>query len=113
MPSHPYTQALLAAVPAASPHDRALRRLLTGEPPDPFSSAAGCAFAGRCPLAILECIDQRPQPVRASVADHYVACLRAVVARDAGRGQARDDSLPPLVMERIAAMRDRRELTGP
>jgi oligopeptide/dipeptide ABC transporter ATP-binding protein len=109
MPCHPYTQALLAAVPAASPRDRAPRQLLEGEPPDPFAGVIGCAFAGRCPLAILDCLGTRPQPVRASIAEHEVACLRAVVARDAGIGLVRDDALSPRVMARIAAMRERRE----
>jgi len=112
-PGHPYTQALLAAVPASSPRGRATRSLLAGDPPDPFAAAAGCAFAGRCALAQPGCLEARPAPAAAGDADHRVACHRLVAARELGAAAPRDDTLPERVAARIARMRARRaELPG-
>src|SRR3546814_7027963 len=56
-PQHPYTQALLAAVPRPNPADRPDRKnyLVKGDLPDPTSPPTGCAFQTRCPLVIDEC----------------------------------------------------------
>jgi peptide/nickel transport system ATP-binding protein len=57
-PMHPYTQALLAAVP--DPAHRGPRRLLAGEPPNPAARPIGCAFHPRCPVAIAKCREIEP-----------------------------------------------------
>ena len=57
-PMHPYTQALLAAVP--DPAHRGPRPLLAGEPPNPAARPTGCAFHPRCPLAITKCREVEP-----------------------------------------------------
>jgi peptide/nickel transport system ATP-binding protein len=57
-PTHPYTQALLAAVP--DPAHRGPRQLLGGEPPNPAARPRGCAFHPRCPIAIPKCRDVEP-----------------------------------------------------
>ena len=72
-PRHPYTRALIQAVPVADPDARRERVLLQGELPDPGSLPPGCPFATRCPLAIDRCRAEVP----ALVADrdgHAVAC---------------------------------------
>jgi oligopeptide/dipeptide ABC transporter ATP-binding protein len=75
-PRHPYTRALLSAVPRLDAADRRARVVLDGEPPNPASPPSGCVFRTRCPLAIPACAAARPKlhPVGP---DHDVACIRA------------------------------------
>ena len=63
-PSHPYTQALLAAVPSADPARRTVRVLAEGEPPLASQSPAGCRFHPRCPMAFERCGQDEPAPYR-------------------------------------------------
>ncbi|CAN0501309.1 unnamed protein product, partial [Discosporangium mesarthrocarpum] len=61
-PQHPYTKALLAAVPKARPRDGSEKRVpLTGDPPSPINLPKGCRFAGRCPVAIEKCHSVAPK----------------------------------------------------
>ena len=62
-PRHPYTRALLAAVPRPGTQ-RVARAALRGELPDPANPPAGCAFHGRCPQAMPGCSLERPELVR-------------------------------------------------
>lgn len=73
-PAHPYTSALLSAIPVADPTVRPdARQTLAGEIPSPLSPPSGCRFRTRCPRADQQCIDE--VPVMAKVADdHFVAC---------------------------------------
>ena len=72
-PRHPYTRALLSAVPVADPTHKAERQHLAGEPPSPVSPPSGCAFHPRCPFATEQC--RREVPVLVSGRDgHAVAC---------------------------------------
>lgn len=74
-PRHPYTQALIAAVPQPDPKNRLHPRpVLSGEPPNPIQRPTGCAFHPRCPAYIKgRCETQTPQ--RREVAPgHWVAC---------------------------------------
>jgi oligopeptide transport system ATP-binding protein len=76
-PLHPYTQALLAAVPIPDPEVEAHREriILRGEVPSPSNPPAGCVFHPRCPLAIAEC--QRVVPeFREVKPGHWAACIR-------------------------------------
>ena len=59
-PRHPYTRALLSAIPAPDPGVRRERTLLTGEPPSPINLPDGCAFHPRCPFAIERCRTETP-----------------------------------------------------
>ena len=74
-PKHPYTRALLSAVPSADPNRRNRERRITiaGDPPNPINLPPGCRFASRCPLAEERCRVDTPQ--LGDVAQtHHVAC---------------------------------------
>jgi oligopeptide/dipeptide ABC transporter ATP-binding protein len=72
-PLHPYTQALLEAVPHPDPAVVLRPPRLTGDPPSPIRLPAGCRFASRCPLARAFCREHDPALVPAGAA-HEVAC---------------------------------------
>ena len=59
-PKHPYTQALISAVPEIDPTKRKAHMLLPGDPPNPENIPAGCPFNPRCPLAIDICGSVEP-----------------------------------------------------
>ena len=71
-PLHPYTKALLAAVPVPRPGRRRSRAAMQGEIPSPMSPPAGCAFHPRCPLATDRC--RFEMPVLRQVDGRNVAC---------------------------------------
>jgi oligopeptide/dipeptide ABC transporter ATP-binding protein len=76
-PRHPYTRALLSAVPVPDPEveDRRERILLTGDPPLPADPARGCAFQPRCPWRRPErCADEHPPLRTVGTAGHLAAC---------------------------------------
>ncbi len=74
-PTHPYTQALLSAVPVSSPFGRENRRrnLLEGEVPSPIDPPAGCSFHPRCRYAQQRCRREAP-PIRVVATDQQSAC---------------------------------------
>jgi len=76
-PAHPYTRALLSAVPIPDPAVEAKRKriILEGDVPSPLSPPSGCNFHPRCPEAIEVCKEQIP-PLRLLGNDHWVACHR-------------------------------------
>jgi oligopeptide/dipeptide ABC transporter ATP-binding protein len=71
---HPYTRALLNAVPQPDPLRRRLRLLLEGEPPSPFQPIDGCAFHPRCPRARAGVCEHEAPPLTAIGDAHDVAC---------------------------------------
>ena len=72
-PAHPYTRALIAAIPAAHPSARKRRTPLDGEVPSAASLPSGCRFRTRCPLASDLCAAEAPVP-RLVAPGHSVAC---------------------------------------
>lgn len=72
-PRHPYTQALISAVPSVDPEERRSRVKLTGEIPSPLSPPSGCPFHPRCAIAVDRCRQERPQLDR-DAQGHAVAC---------------------------------------
>ncbi|MCB9914317.1 MAG: ATP-binding cassette domain-containing protein [Planctomycetes bacterium] len=72
-PAHPYTQALLSAVPHADPDRKKQRVLLTGDVPSPVNPPKGCHFAPRCPVAEKRCFESYPQHTTMSDT-HTAAC---------------------------------------
>ena len=72
-PLHPYTEALLSAVPAPDPDRKKKRILLTGEVPSPMNIPSGCRFRTRCPIAKAVCRQEEP-PLSKRNTDHKVAC---------------------------------------
>ncbi len=81
---HPYTRALLSAVPVPDPDLERSRahRVVSGELPSPINPPSGCVFHPRCPLAIEECRRAVPQP-RDFGRGHLAACIRAEEAEKA------------------------------
>ena len=75
-PKHPYTAALLSAVPEPDPRTRSKRIVLQGEVANPAAPPSGCYFHPRCPHAIEVCRTQAPV-VQATSPGHLVACHRA------------------------------------
>ena len=74
-PLHPYTQALMSAIPIPDPHVRKQRILLPGDVPSPVNPPGGCRFHPRCPVAVPHCAAQEP-PTHEVSRDHWVACWR-------------------------------------
>ncbi|MFC1936399.1 ABC transporter ATP-binding protein [Chloroflexota bacterium] len=72
-PLHPYTQALLAAVPVPDPLDRRTQEMPRGEIPNPINPPSGCRFHPRCPLAEARCEEEEPE-LRELRPGHKVAC---------------------------------------
>ena len=77
-PIHPYTKALLSAVPIPDPILDAQRErvLLSGEVPSPLNPPSGCVFHPRCPIANEQCTQVLPE-LRQVEPDHWAACIRA------------------------------------
>jgi oligopeptide transport system ATP-binding protein len=72
-PQHPYTRALIAAVPEVSVTRAGPRQALSGEPPDPAAPPSGCPFHPRCPLVRDECRTVRPE-LRVKAGGQLAAC---------------------------------------
>jgi oligopeptide transport system ATP-binding protein len=73
-PLHPYTQALIEAVPIPDPKMKNLQAQLRGEVPSPINPPPGCRFNPRCPKATSECSEKRP-PMLEIKKGHFVACI--------------------------------------
>ncbi|MBK9605983.1 MAG: hypothetical protein IPO58_05965 [Betaproteobacteria bacterium] len=73
-PLHPYTRALIAAVPVPDPDSQRERFVLEGEIPSPMELPSGCPLRGRCPIEQPVCAE--PPPFREVAPGRYVACHR-------------------------------------
>ncbi|RIU94545.1 ABC transporter ATP-binding protein [Oceanobacillus picturae] len=73
-PKHPYTQALLSAVPKANPHQEKERIILKGDLPSPANPPKGCKFHTRCPFAEAICRSEKPTMKQVSLTGQMAAC---------------------------------------
>jgi oligopeptide/dipeptide ABC transporter ATP-binding protein len=84
-PQHPYTEALLSAVPVPDPEAARKRIILKGDVPSSITPPAGCRFHTRCPYAFARCSKEEPE-MREALPGHHVAChLREVQTADIAR----------------------------
>jgi oligopeptide/dipeptide ABC transporter ATP-binding protein len=72
-PLHPYTQALVAAIPIPDPMSKRKRIVLPGEIPSPVHPPSGCGFHTRCPFAETKCREEEP-PLREWRKGQWAAC---------------------------------------
>ena len=74
-PNHPYTKALLSAVPSPDIHAKKDRIILTGDIPSPINPPSGCVFRTRCPMAIADCARIVPE-LKEVTPGQFAACIR-------------------------------------
>lgn len=106
-PRHPYTMALLSAIPEPE-HGRSQSQIpLIGEMPSPAAPPSGCRFHTRCPFARADCADRVPDLGPATEPGHEVACFYwEEIARDAAvRAPRHDKPRPPAIAARLALYR--------
>ena len=72
-PLHPYTKALMSAIPVPNPEFKKQRIILQGDVPSPVNPPSGCPFHPRCPVAQPICSKEKPE-LREIKPEHYVAC---------------------------------------
>ncbi|HLG84739.1 MAG TPA: dipeptide ABC transporter ATP-binding protein [Bradyrhizobium sp.] len=100
-PRHPYTRALLSAIPVPKPRAKRSRIVLQGELPSALDPPAGCRFHTRCPYVIERCRLERPQ-LTADGTGHATACHRSADLPPAETILPSDGELSP-VLERLVA----------
>ncbi len=105
-PRHPYSRALLAAVPRPDPRARGARSILEGDPPSPIEPPSGCRFRTRCPFATADCAQRDPvlEPI---AADHAVACLRSAELPPPAPSPAMEPA--PVLQRRLALLEATRD----
>ncbi|MGH6760827.1 MAG: ABC transporter ATP-binding protein [Phyllobacterium sp.] len=74
-PQHPYTRALMSAIPSPDPAAKAERQILKGDIPSPANPPGGCVFRTRCPKALEACAAAVPE-LREVTPGHFKACIR-------------------------------------
>ncbi len=84
-PRHPYTRALISAIPIPDPAAKRQRILLSGDPPSPLNPPKGCRFHTRCPIATEICRREQP-PARELVGGIRAACHHLEAAEAEGNG---------------------------
>jgi oligopeptide/dipeptide ABC transporter ATP-binding protein len=100
-PHHPYTQALLSAIPVPSPVGRGPRRLLAGDPPSPITPPAGCHLHPRCPHAADVC--RTAVPALVAEGAHATACHRIDAIGTTGFTPPTEADMSPSLKRLLAA----------
>jgi peptide/nickel transport system ATP-binding protein len=87
-PAHPYTRALLAAMPSSDPDKRTEVPPLSGDPPNPIDPPPGCRFHTRCPFAEAPCSNVAPKLTELDTMGHQAACHMAIPGSGHSRAPA-------------------------
>ncbi|MGJ4926752.1 ABC transporter ATP-binding protein [Bradyrhizobium sp. HKCCYLS2038] len=87
-PAHPYTRALLAAMPSSDPDKRTEVPPLSGDPPNPIDPPPGCRFHTRCPFAEAPCANVAPRLTELDTMGHQAACHMAIPGSGHSRAPA-------------------------
>ncbi|TSD87326.1 ATP-binding cassette domain-containing protein [Mycobacterium sp. KBS0706] len=111
-PLHPYTQALMKAIPVPSPSGRQAKSLLQGDVPSPTAPPPGCRFHTRCPHAKPICSEVRP-PAEEAEPGRSVACHFWREIQDAGAGALAAPPTPPRLAARLSLYRARQAAAHP
>jgi oligopeptide/dipeptide ABC transporter ATP-binding protein len=101
-PRHPYSRALLSAIPVPKPHAKRGRIVLEGEMPSALNPPSGCRFHTRCPHVIARCRSEAP-PLIADAAGHATACHRTAELPPAEAILPHDGAFSPALEKLVAA----------
>jgi peptide/nickel transport system ATP-binding protein/oligopeptide transport system ATP-binding protein len=101
-PRHPYSRALLSAIPVPKPHAKRGRIVLQGEMPSALNPPSGCRFHTRCPHVISRCRSEQPALV-ADAAGHATACHRVAELPPAEATLPHDGAFSPVLEKLVAA----------
>ncbi|WJR80576.1 dipeptide ABC transporter ATP-binding protein [Bradyrhizobium sp. NP1] len=107
-PRHPYSRALLSAIPVPKPQAKRSRMLLQGELPSAMNPPSGCRFHTRCPHAIERCRSEAPELI-GDDAGHATACHRTADLPPAGAIVPADGGFSPVLERLVAAFSENRE----
>ncbi len=88
-PAHPYTRALLAAMPSSDPDHRTETPPISGDPPNPIDPPSGCRFHTRCPFAEPLCANATPKLTALDRMGHQAACYMAIPGSGHSRAPAK------------------------
>ena len=110
-PRHPYSRALLSAIPVPKPQARRSRILLQGEMPSALNPPTGCRFHTRCPYAIERCRIEPPQ-LLSDAAGHATACHRIAELPPPDAVVPADGGFSPALERLVAAFSGQAEVAG-
>ena len=110
-PRHPYSRALLSAIPVPKPRAKRSRMLLQGEMPSALNPPAGCRFHTRCPYAIPRCRVEPPE-LRSDAAGHATACHRTSELPPPDGVVPADGAFSPSLERLVAAFSKSAEVAG-
>jgi peptide/nickel transport system ATP-binding protein len=91
-PRHPYTRALLSAMPSMDPDNRTMEAPLAGDPPNPINPPEGCRFHPRCPHAQTVCAKVKPALTRTGEGARLAACHMEIAGSGHSRAPALEDA---------------------
>src|SRR5579872_243971 len=92
-PAHPYTRALLAAMPSSDPDNRTQTPPISGDPPNPIDPPPGCRFHTRCPFAEPLCANATPKLFPLGKMGHQAACYMAIPGSGHSRAPTKEQEV--------------------